>query len=268
MAYTKGKIHRLPIVGSLLVRLEQDVAEAGIQEAMRRIAVRTKTKLHVHHDHPDTVKILHKHPVILVANHPYEAETIALLAALPSREDVYIIINASFINISMNLNKYLIPVYIRHHYREGTMRLLSGRFLDYVHASEYLNPEEEHRRNIVSIAIASEKVRHGGMVIIYPERRSVDGSWFPGVGHLLENIGSMDGAYVIKAHIRGISYADYLRLLPGIRRLLPTITIQFSRPQTLSDIMKSAGNAKEFTRNLHLDYAHWVLRLSTRIASV
>ena len=258
MVNLKGKIHRLPIIGSLLSRLEQDVAEAGIQEAMRRIAVRTKTKLHVHHDHPDTVTILQKHPVVLVANHPFEAETIALLAALPSREDTYIIINASFVNISRNLNKYLIPVYIRHHYKEGTMRLLSGRFLDYVHESEKLLPDEEHKRNIENIRLAGDKVQKGGMVVIYPDRRSIGEQWFPGVGHLLQNIGAKSAAYYVKAHIQGMSHADYLRLFPGIRRFLPPISVRFSPPKRLVDIMDTRDDAKTTTRNLHLDYQQWV----------
>lgn len=258
MVNSKGKIHRLPIIGSLLSRLEQDVEEAGIQEAMRRIVVRTKTTLHIYHDHPDTVAILQKNPIVLVANHPFEAETIALLAALPSREDTFIIINAAFLNISMNLNKYLIPVHIRHHYKEGTMRLLSGRFLDYVHESEKLPPDEEHTRNIESIRLAGDKVQRGGMVVIYPDRRSIGGGWFPGIGHLLQNIGAKKNAYYIQAHIQGISYADYLRLFPGIRHFLPPISVRFSPPRRMIDIVNRKDDVKKMTKNLHLDYQQWV----------
>lgn len=258
MAHAKEKIHHLPIIGPLLSRLEQDVAETGIQEAMRRIAVRTKTKIHVRHDLPGTVKILQKHPVVLVANHPFEAETIALLAALPSREDTYIITNASFINISRNLNKYLIPVYIRHHYKEGTMRLLSGRFLDYVHTSVKLLPDQEHKRNIESIRLASEKIQKGGMVVMYPDRRGIGQQWFPGIGHLIQNIGVKSGVYYIKAHIQGVSSADYLRLLPGIRRFLPPIYVRFSPPKRLVNILDSKDDAKKITKYLHLDYLQWV----------
>ncbi|MBI4065287.1 hypothetical protein HY409_02875 [Candidatus Gottesmanbacteria bacterium] len=258
MAHTKEKIHHLPIIGPLLSRLEQDVAQAGIQEAMRKIASRTRTKIHVRHDQDDTVTILQKHPVVLVANHPFEAETIALLAALPSREDIFVITNASFINISRNLNKYLIPVYIRHHYKEGTMRLLSGRFLDYVHTSEKLLPDQEHMRNIESIRLASEKVQKGGMIVMYPDRRGVGQQWFPGIGHLMQNIGVKKGVYYIKAHIKGVSGADYLRLFPGIRRFLPPIYVRFSSPKRLVDIVDSKDDAKKITTYLHHDYLQWV----------
>ncbi len=70
-----------------------------MQEGMRKLAQRYQTKFEVYGFDKETENILKTQPVVIAANHPYELETMALIAALPKREDAYLIINPDFYHL-------------------------------------------------------------------------------------------------------------------------------------------------------------------------
>ncbi len=93
--------------------------------------------------------------------------------------------------------------------------------------------------------------------------RGKHGKWFDGIGYLLKDV-SIKNAYIVKSYIHGTSHIDYLRLLPGIRRLMPKIYVYFSPPTVLSNYVNSRTQSKLIKDNLERDYNNWVVQLKER----
>ncbi len=91
--------------------LDQDIKIGGLVGAMKKLAVRNASEP-IRILDKQTQEILTKKPVLIVANHPHEAETLALLASLPQRKDVFMVIASLFMNLAPNADKYFIPVYV------------------------------------------------------------------------------------------------------------------------------------------------------------
>lgn len=254
------KLYSLPIIGPFLRNLDTDVKTVGLQKAMMRIVLRSKTNLIIHGKEGITEEILKKKPVIIVANHPYDSEEVALIAALPSRRNTYLIVSSHFLGVSSGLDKHLIPVYIWHHVTDGKPKKFFGKLLHTLHPTPIYSPEEEHRRNKQSIESATQLVKKGGVVIIFPGRRSTNGHWFSGVGHLIRGLGKNTDAYIVKTYIQGTSDMDYLRMLPNVGKFMRPIRITFAKPTKAATIFVNDG--KKIASQLELEYNQWVKTFS------
>jgi hypothetical protein len=129
-----------------------------------------------------------------------------------------------------------------------------------LHPTPVYDPDEEHAKNINSIDLAIKKVKDGGLVIIFPGRRSRDGHWFSGVGHLIKGLGRNSNAHIIKVYVEGTSNADYLRMLPLLGKFLPTITIHYSLSTPVSSFFEDDG--KKIAAKLETKYNQWVEKIS------
>ncbi|MDP2946025.1 MAG: hypothetical protein Q8N61_01045, partial [bacterium] len=150
------------------------------------------------------------------------------------------------------IDKHLIPVYVRQ--RDITLRKISAFILEHFVRKEEITFEEKHQRNIQSIREAAERVKQGGLVMITPSPHNK--KWQSGIGWLISNAGPMEGAYYVKVRVVSSSFFDYLRLIPGLGRILPTIKIYFSSPIKLSQIWQADG--KKLTFELEKEYNEWV----------
>ncbi len=249
----------LPLIGSFIRTVDQDIKRQGFIQAMRNVVKRSQSKLVVHGLSNEVQHILQTKPVIVVANHPNEAEVIALIASLPDRKDVYLIVNARMMGVVKPIDRYLIPVYIEHHHNPYHHNEFLSYLLKTFHPKDILTPEEEHERNIKSIDRAAQIVNRGGLVIIFPGRRSVDGHWFPGVGHLVKNIISRKRTYIVQVFSQGTSWMDYLRLIPFTGFFLPVITMNFAQSLIVNDIW--IHNPKKITSILEKMYLAWTKKL-------
>jgi len=249
------KILNFPVVGKFIRDVNYELTNLGWQETSRRLMKRTHTKLLLHNLTPEIASVLKEKSVIIVANHPHDMEVLALIAALPSREDIYVVFNAMFTGLNTEVDKHLIPVYIRHHSYGKSGKTFLNKLLDTYRPQTVDSPEIEHQKNIQSIRKAAEKVRGGGLVIIYPGRRSPDGNWYPGVGHMVREVGKMQDTYIVQVHTEGTSSWDYLRLLPFAGRILPKIHIYFSGPRLIQDFVTDDG--KTITHKLQEKYTFW-----------
>ena len=75
---------------------------------------------------------------------------------------------------------------------------------------------------------------------------------------MIKNIGRTE-AYVINARVAGTSDLDYLRLLPGVGKFLPTITVTFSGAIKIQEI--NSGQPKDITQRLEELYTNWEKRI-------
>lgn len=254
------KLTNLPFVGSFINFFDENIQKYGLQKAMQNIVIRSGTKLKVFGLTPDVEKILKHERVVIVANNPHESDPIALLAPMPERKDFYIIANYLSTKFSPSLAKYLIPVYINHH-KEGERKHIPYEFLiNKFYSFPSFSPQEEHEKNIQSVAIASEKLKNGGLVIIFPSRRGVNGKWFSDVGHLLNSAKTTNNLHLIKVYIQGTSDFDYIRIIPKLGKFLPKIKVTFAAPRQVNNILDK--NPKEITSILEEEYNTWVKSLN------
>lgn len=243
------------MIKALVKRINNNVYTDGAVVAMRKFFRRCNTEVIVK-SNKEINKILRSYSGIVVANHPAEADALAILSAVKNRKDVFLIINSSLKQIIPELDRYLIPVYIYNKSIETLEGRIKLKILSWFHKTPKYSREEEHQKNIESINMAIEKVNKGGLVIIFPDGGNKRADWFSGVGHLIHGIKNKENKFVIRAHIEGTSNWDYLRLLPGVGKILPKFKVTFSKPLRMDTI--EAENPKMTTTNLENKYWNWI----------
>lgn len=245
-------LNKIPILGGILRNFDKTVEEKGFQPAMVDFLEKHECKLTINGRSGKTDNVLNNHPLVITANHPFDFDMGPLIAALPARDDISIIIASEFMGIGPNTDKHFIPVFINRY-------LNKFHIYKIFHIGPVLVNEQEHKRNIESIQNAALRVKNGGIVIIFPcGVRKSEINWFPGIGYLLKDIGKTTKAYYLKAYIKGTSNLDLLRLIPGIRRLLPSLKVSFSESEEISSILEKSDNPENITKDLQKNYIEWV----------
>jgi hypothetical protein len=244
-------IRHFSFIGSYIKKIEKNIPELGFQKGLRREIERSGSKFSVF-GRDEIKEVLAKTPVVIAFNHPYEVETIACLAALPDRDDIFLVVTHFLKGLLPVIDKHLISVYVRR--RKVVWRKLSAFILENFIKKEKITSEDRHQRNIQSINEAAEKVKQGGLVMITPNPHNK--KWQSGIGWLISNIGPIEQAHYIKVYVANSSFLDYLRLIPSFGRVLPTIKVYFSEPVKLNKIWQSDG--KKLTFELEKEYNKWV----------
>ncbi len=249
--------HSIPVLSKFIRQLDRDTLNHGLQVACSNVLKSSKAKFEIKGKTAKLKTILRTKPVVVVANHPTNSEVLVLIASLESRQDLFLVISARFTNISQTLNKHFIPVYVTHNHREGR-----GKGLKYYLLTPFLqqlnfSPEEEHQKNIESIELAIEKVKKGGLVIIFPEKRHGDRGWQSGLGYLLKGLQETE-AYLVQAYIHGTSDKDFFRLITFFSKFLPKVTTFFAPPLKIKDALKTKTSPKTIVKSLEEKYKKWV----------
>jgi 1-acyl-sn-glycerol-3-phosphate acyltransferase len=243
------------MIKGLVNYLNQNIADKGIHLAVKRLMKKCNTEVIVK-SNKEIDKVLKNLSGVVVANHPAEADVMAILSAVKTRKDVFLIINYSFKNLVPELDKHLIPVYIYNRAAENLEGKIKLKILHSFHKTPVFSKEEEHQKNIESINLAIEKVNQGGLVIIFPNGGDKTHEWFNGVGHLIHGIKNKENSFIIRAYIEGTSNWDYLRLFPLIGKFLPKFKISFANPLRIDQVKKD--NPKETTKHLESKYFDWI----------
>lgn len=238
----------------MLKKVDKDVRTNGMIEAMHRL-IKPMVKLVVK-NRGKVKSTLKNEPVILISNHPSQAEVLVLLGLLEKRNDAYLIADHSFLDILPGINKNIIPVYINHRldckHKDSWKFNLLTRF----HQSECFKQDESHRKNIESISLATEKINHGSLVMIFPAVGELGGKFLSGLGYMIKNLENPKKVKIVMVHVRGTSTWDYLRLIPVVRNFLPKVYITFANPIPADKFMTS--EAKIISENVEREYYGWV----------
>ncbi|MFH0864060.1 MAG: hypothetical protein V1858_03160 [Candidatus Gottesmanbacteria bacterium] len=247
-----------PIIGNYIKRVSNNIEKFGLQESIKNEFRKSGTKIEIIGLDSNLLDILTNKPVVLISNHPYELEPTVVIASLPKREDFYFVINSVYLNIFSSLDKYLIPVFIRHKFVYKILSIDSWllKFIDKFNPTPVYPPDIEHQKNIEAIKLASEKIKAEGMVYITPARYQNVPGWHKGIGYLIKELGPAENIYYIKTYVQNSSTLDILRLLPLIGHILPTLKIYFGKPQKLSEIYDE--NPKRLTTKLENQYNSWI----------
>ncbi len=205
-----------------------------------------------------TQEALKNDPVLLICNHPAQADVLLLLAALPPRPKTYLVVMHGLWSILPAINKYLIPVYINHRvedYRHPDWKLKLFKKFHYI--PEY-SKEVAHQKNIKSISLATTKIDEGSLVGIFPTGGSENGRDFlPGVGYIVKNLKYPQKTKIIMAHVSGTSSWDFIRILPFIGKIMPKFKIEFSDPLSADNF--SGDNGRFISLKLQNVYDRWSL---------
>jgi len=243
------------MIRGIIQEIDKNIRENGITWGMQKLLKRSNTKL-VIKTNPKIIEVLEKYPGVVVANHPAEADVVAILAAIEKRKDVYLIINSNVKNVSSSLDNHLIPVYINKKIKQSWSGRLKLKIWGCFHKIPDYSQEEEHQKNIESINLAIEKVNQGALVIIFPDGGNKKSYWLSGVGHLINGIKLKNKSFVTRAYIEGTSHFDYLRLFPLLGKFLPKFKVSFAKPLMINQLKKSSP--KETTKYLETKYGNWI----------
>lgn len=256
-----SSLYESKITGQIIKQIDNEIKKDGCSKALQNLIKRVHSEMVVKNCCGEVKEVLEKKPTLIIANHPAEAEVLVLLAAIPKRKDIYLIANHSFMKILPSFDKHIIPVYIAHRINGAKkVDFLKYSLLKKIHDSESICQEEAHKKNIESIATAAKKVNEGALVIIFPGAGNKDGKFLSGIGHLIKNIQKCSEANLVMAHINGTSNWDYLRIIPGVGRLLPKFVVNFSVPIKINQI--KLKDPKETANKLDKKYNTWVERLA------
>ncbi|MDD4937611.1 MAG: 1-acyl-sn-glycerol-3-phosphate acyltransferase [Candidatus Shapirobacteria bacterium] len=241
------------MVKNTLTEINKNIKKLGVVGAVRKFIKKCNTQIVVQSSR-EINQILKKASGIIVANHPAQADVLAILAAVKKRKDIYLIIDSSLKKIIPELDKHLIPVFIYNKPIRSLGDKLKMKIVEVFYKIPKYPPDKERQKNIKSINRAIKKINNGGLVIIFPDGGNPKHNWFNGVGRMIYGIKN-EKSVVIRAYIEGTSNWDYLRLIPFIGKFLPKFKISFAKPIKIVDMKKN--DPKEITLGLENKYWKW-----------
>lgn len=242
-------------VRKILRPVNHSLKTRGISKTFKRILKKLSRDFII--DLPaDTKKTLKKDRILVICNHPSQVDVLLLLAALPHRNDTYLVIMHRLLSILPAIDKHLIPVYISHRVGGHSKPDWKFNLLRKVHFTPEYSKEIAHQKNIKNIALATKKLDQGHLLCLFPAGGSEDGREFlPGVGHVIKNLQDIKNTKLVMAHVSGTSTWDFLRIIPFVHRFLPRFKINFSEVYNVSDF--SLADPKMTAKNLQNYYENW-----------
>ena len=253
----------LPILTRAFRSFDKRIGESTLTEGMRDLLDKTAglENISIKGLEGETRRILEEEGVLLVCNHPHDAESIILLGTMPPRDDVSIIAAHNQMRLGRNMAAHILPVYPYRQEQTTSNLKLSVRL-----AKKFTSPpypqEEMDRRNHATISLAAAKTSEGELVALFPEGVSgKSGKWRKGIGHLVSQIEPSKPVYFAMAHVKGTSDWDSLRVIPGLRNIMRKGSISFARPELFSSF-NLPQNPNDITEYLQGTYSKWVNTLA------
>lgn len=204
----------------------------------------------------ETELVLKNEPVVLICNHPAQAEVLILPAVIPPRKKIFMVAMHGLLSILPAADKHLIPVWVT--YADQSKNSWKYRIFRKFHSVKEYSEEEAHQKNIKSVELAINRINRGAMIVIFPTGGAKNGSDFkPGIGHLIKNLKYPEKTKIVMAHIRGTSGWDFFRILPLVGKILPKFKIDFAKPFRAEDFW--GENARAISYNLQNSYYRWAL---------
>ena len=242
----------LPMIGNKLKRFNHNINSLGLSRASKLFLSDHRSKLEVEGCSKSLKQIVSTKPVLLIANHEHELETVALAAALPPRNDTYAIGVQALCLLGDGFSKHIIPVYVRpESTSKSEMKLVSriGRLLG---LSTNI-PQDAHEFNRKSIDRAARLLSTGALVVIFPSGARKENRWHSGVGHLISKINPAADAFIVMSRISGTSELDLLRLSSTLGRFFPPLKVKFAQPIPLNQY-RQINDPKKIKAHLYQKY--------------
>src|SRR3990172_3979034 len=159
----------IPLFHKYLAQLNEDGKNFGIQIAMENAIIKSGSRMEISGLTPKVTCVLKYKKVVIVANHPYSLDPIALIGSLPERKDLYLIINARFLELLPKLKKHFIPVFVNHQPTGSRMQKPIDKIIDFFYPYKKYQAEKARHWNKENLIEAAKKVKRGGLVILFTE---------------------------------------------------------------------------------------------------
>jgi hypothetical protein len=247
------KLHKLPIVGGALKKADLLAKDKGMIEVMRMIVASSGGKLVVKNKTTQLDKVLKNNKVLVICNHPAQADVPILLSNLVPRDDAYIVASHHYLNLLPNVDKQVIPVYITHRENSNGWKF---RLLNRLNPVKIHSQNEAHQKNIESINRATQKINDGGLVVIFPATKEKYDHFMAGVGHIIKNLKIPTDVEIVMAYVEGTSAKDYFRLIPYLNKVMPALRLTFSETYPASEVWDN--DARISSKNLEKRYLDWI----------
>lgn len=242
-------------VRKILYPINQDIKTYGFSPVIRSIIQKCAPGFRIDMS-KKTKKTLAKGRILLISNHPSQADVLLLLASAPSSQPFFLVAINSIKSILPAMNKNLIPVYISHRLNSRKKYDWKYHLLKKIHFTPEYSQKVAHQKNIQSIKKATTKIDQGSIVGIFPAGGAENGHDFsPGVGHIIKNLKYPQKTSIIMAYISGTSTWDFFRIIPFIRKFFPKFRIRFSPPVKASNF--SSENGRQIAQQLQAYYYNW-----------
>lgn len=242
---------------SILRPINHNLKVHGLSVTLKSLVEKVSRKFTINISQK-TQKTLKNDSVLLICNHPAQADVLLLMAAIPPRQKTYLVVMHGLWSILPAINKYLIPVYISHRVDDHFQPDWKLNLLKKFHHIPQYSKETAHQKNIKSIALATTKINEGSLVGIFPAGGSENGHDFlPGVGHIVKNLKYPQKTKIVMAYVSGTSSWDFIRIFPFIGKILPKFKIEFSDPLPADNF--TGDNGRLISLQLQNVYDRWSL---------
>ncbi len=248
-----------PVIGALINRIDREIAQHGINLALKKAIDRSRSRIKLEGMTKTVKKILTDQPVIVISNHLYFSDPMIIVSILPTRRSTFAVANSFFLGLGMNIDYHILPIFMHHYWTETGSRL--SRWLMQVVYFFSRQPTHSfainHALNQETINQATNLLTRNALIIFFPEDRKHQ-RWFKGIGHLVKKTNSLphhQPVYLVFIKLTGISKWDCLRLLPGLGKWLPKISLKIIHHFPL--VKLKSQEADSITRWLEKQYYHF-----------
>lgn len=252
---------KIPKISSSYQKLEKNIKEKGLHTGVAHFLSSLGTKIEVFGLSREVKETLLTKPVLIIANHPNSFDPLAILSALPSREDSHVVLSADFYEAMPSFAVYAIPVYIRNQTAKSEWSHLKLT-LKRIFFGKSLSREEEKIRNQNSLTLTSKRLFEGRSVLMFPSPGKAVGEekWKRGVGVVLKEAANPN-LKIVMAYIEGTSPLDYLRVFPQTGKYLRNIRVTYSNTIEPAKIFNKANVAEEISMEFQNLYETWARKL-------
>lgn len=244
----------IPILGPKIVEFDNQIPIKGLPLVVKESFEKYGVRISAEFSQSTTEEVLTKNPVLLVATHPQIIDVAAVLGALPAaRRDVFLLGNSLYLGSGENARAHLIPIYGVANQTTRNLRSRLWRSTGFEPSPPPLM--QSARLNLASLRVASQKIKQGGLVVIFPDgSKEAGGKWFNGVGELVKNMKENNNARIVFASVSGSRSRDKFRFLPKAANLLgeAEIRVRFSEPHLISEYL--ADSRESITQRLRDQY--------------
>lgn len=232
----------IPILGPKIAEFDNLIPTKGLPLAVKESFEKYGVRISAEFSQQTTEEVLTNNPVLLVATHPQIIDVAAVLGALPAtRRDVFLLGNSLYLGSGENAREHLIPIYGVANQTTKNLRSRLWRSTGFEPSPP--RPLQSARLNLASLRTASQRIKEGGLVVVFPDgSKEAGGKWFNGVGELVKSLKENHNVRVVFASVSGSRSRDKFRLLPKAANLLgeTEIRTRFSEPHLTSEYLTNS----------------------------
>lgn len=245
----------LPIFGPTIVEFDNKIAEKGLALAVKESSQKLGINIVPEYTN-DTLETLGAEPVLLVATHPQIVDVAGVIGALPTeRRDIFLLGNSAYLGAGKNAIEHLIPIYGVAYQQTRNLRSRLWRKTGF--EAPPPSPMRAARLNVESLRIASQRIKEGSLVLVFPDgSKEEGGEWFNGVGELVRSLRGSSATKVVFASVTGSKSRDKFRFFPKGAQLLgqTQMVVKFSDPHSINEYLTDQSTKQSITQQLRNQY--------------